>query len=329
MGTTNVPLDFSFDTSDISPGAGRTALVTGGAGFIGSRLCELLHASGWVVHSASRRSEGAASTHRHWQVDLADSGKATELVRVVKPDYVFHLASHVWGAPDLKHVLPAFRSNLQTTVNLLTALAEGDCRRFVVTGSLVEPEPGARDSVPNSPYAASKWAVSDYVRMFHALYAFPGAIARVFMVYGPAQQDPTKLVPSVIRSVLRGEPPKITSGRHEIDWVYVDDVVYGLAKIALASDVDGRTVDLGSGSLVSTLDLVGEICRLMGGDVRPVVGALPDRPLEPRRVARIEETRHLLGWAPATTREEGLRSTIDWFRREIIGDARPDGALGR
>lgn len=312
----SAPRDFPFDVSDLAAGAGAVALVTGGAGFIGSRLCELLRLSGWTVHSASRRAEGPAAAHRHVRVDLAEAEAAAALVRTVRPDHVFHLASHVWGAPGLEHVLPAFRSNLQTTVNLLVALASGGCRRFVVTGSLVEPDPGTAERVPSSPYAASKWAVSEYVRMFHALYGFPGVIARVFMVYGPAQQDPTKLVPYVIRSVLRGEPPKITSGRHEIDWVYVDDVAYGLARIALADGLEGQTVDLGSGSLVSTADFVNEICELMGAEVRPLLGALPDRPLEPRRVARVEETRRQLGWAPSTSRADGLRRTIAWFRAE-------------
>jgi nucleoside-diphosphate-sugar epimerase len=313
--------DFAFDTSDIADAAGASALVTGGVGFIGSRLCELLDASGWTVHSASRRAD-VRGAGRHWQVDLADYEAVTALMGDIQPDYVFHLASHVWGAPDLAHVLPAFRSNLQTTVNLLAALAERACRRFVVTGSLVEPDARSSGGVPNSPYAASKWATSDYVRMFHALYGFPAAIARVFMVYGPAQQDPTKLVPYVIRSVLRGERPKITSGRHEIDWVYVDDVAYGLARVALTGGLDGETVDLGSGSLVSTGDFVEEICELMGGAVRPVLGALPDRPLEPKRIARVEETRRLLGWAPETPREEGLGQTIQWFAAEADGAVR-------
>lgn len=312
-----MPREFRIDTSDISAAAGATAVVTGGAGFIGSRLCDLLHRSGWNVHSVSRRPDGPASADRHWRVDLSDAGCAAQIVESIRPDYVFHLASHVWGAPDLEHVLPSFRSNLQTTVNLLTALVEGGCRRFVVTGSLVEPEPGAREAVPNSPYAASKWAVSDYVRMFHALYGFPGTIARVFMVYGPAQQDPTKLVPYVIRSVLGGDAPRITSGRHEIDWVFVDDVAYGLARMALTPGIDGSTVDLGSGSSISTAEFVAEICDLMGGGIQPLIGALPDRPLEPRRIARMDDTRRLLGWAPQTSREDGLRWTIEWFSDQL------------
>ena len=305
---------FASDISDVTAAAGATALVTGGAGFIGSRLCDLLRSAGWGLHSVSRRAAGPASAHRHWQIDLTDAAATQALVTSVRPDYVFHLASHVWGAPDLAHVLPTFHGNLQTTVNLLHALAEPGCRRFVTTGSLVEPEARSGDSIPPAPYAASKWASSDYVRMFHALYQLPGTIARVFMVYGPAQQDPTKLVPYVIARLLRGEAPEITSGRRLIDWVFVDDVALGLARMAVAPDIAGRTVDLGSGALISTAELVETICALMGSRLRPVFGALPDRPMEPTCVARTAETERLLGWSPRTALADGLRRTIEWHR---------------
>ena len=303
---------------DIASAKGASALVTGGAGFIGSRLCDLLHKSGWVVHSASRRRGDAESPYQHWQVDLTDIAATRQLVKMTRPDYVFHLASHVWGAPDLAHVLPTFHNNLHTTVNLLTAIAEVGCRKFVGTGSLVEPDSRSEENVPGAPYAVSKWASSDYIRMFHALYQVPGTVARVFMVYGPAQQDRTKLLPYVIGRVLRGEIPDITSGRRLIDWVYVDDVAYGLARMALAPDIVGRTVDLGSGVLISTAELVEKVCRLIEGSVRPRFGALPDRPMESTRIARTDETFRLLGWSPQTSLEEGLRRTIQWYREETV-----------
>jgi nucleoside-diphosphate-sugar epimerase len=151
--------------------------------------------------------------------------------------------------------------------------------------------------------------------MFHALYHLPAVIARVFMVYGPGQRDHTKLIPYVLGRVRRNEPPEITSGRRLIDWIYVDDVALGLARMAIAPDIDGRTIDLGSGTLVSTADLVEKICDLMGGKVRPVFGAIPDRPMEPMRKAQTEETLRLLNWRPETGLVEGLRRTIDWYQR--------------
>lgn len=295
---------------DPSEHAGRVALVTGGAGFIGSHLCAALASAGLVVHSASRRPAGGDARIRHWQVDLADWPAAHDCFASIKPDYVFHLSSHVKGAPDLEHVLPTFRGNLQSTVNLLAAATELGCRRCVLTGSFMEPADPSGMPTPTSPYAAAKWASAAYGRMFRALYSLPIATARVFMVYGPGQQDDTKLVPYTIQSLLNGEQPRITSGRRMVDWIYVGDVVDGFLRLAFAPDADGLTVDLGSGSMISTADLVEKICRLMNTDIRPQIGALADRPLEPTGAADVAATRRLIGWSPATTLDEGLRRTI-------------------
>src|SRR5689334_14009576 len=149
------------------------ALVTGGVGFIGGHLCEKLATAGFEVHSVSRREHASTLSLRHWQVDLSDFGAVSRVMKDVKPDYVFHLASHVQGSPDIKHVLPAFHGNLETTVNLLTAVAENGCRRFVTTGSFMEPVGDAGDVIPTSPYAAAKWSSTAYCRLFRAIYKLP------------------------------------------------------------------------------------------------------------------------------------------------------------
>ena len=302
---------------------GKIALVTGGLGFIGGALARSLVSLGVDVHTVSRSPGPPGSAHRHWQADLSDEAAVARLVAALKPQYVFHLASHVVGAPDLKHVMPAFKSNLQTTVNLLSALADVGCTRMITTGSLVEPEKGSR-TIPNSPYAAAKWASSDFARMFQALYGFPAAIARVFMVYGPAQHDMTKLVPYVIDCMLRGEAPKISSGTRRIDWIYVDDVVRGFLQLAAADGVDGQSVDLGSGSTVTIRELVDQLCALMGAGVAPRYGALPDRPIEPLRVANIAESWRRIGWKPVVGLSDGLARTIAWYRERHDGKDRGD-----
>lgn len=290
------------------------ALVTGGTGFIGSHLCERLVAAGMSVHSANRREHASGQTARHWRVDLTDFTATSRLFDAVQPDYVFHLASHVQGAPDLKHVLPSFHGNLHTTVNLLTAAATSGCRRIVLAGSFMEPTAMPGDATPTSPYAAAKWASAVYGRMFGVLYNLPVTAARVYMVYGPGQQDLNKLVPYAIRCLLRGEAPRITSGRRLVDWVYVDDVVEGLLRLALADDAVGHAVDLGSGSMIATSELVETICRLADPAIAPVIGALPDRPLEPTGAARVHDSLRLIGWKPVVDLEEGLRRTIEFYR---------------
>lgn len=296
---------------------GHSTLVTGGLGFIGSALCDRLRALGATIHTASRRAAPPGGHGTHWQVDLSDATAVAALVRDTRPDYVFHLASHVMGAPDLQHVLPAFRGNLQSTVNLLTELGAVGCTRFVTTGSLVEPEGDGR-GIPSSPYAAAKWASSDYVRMFHAVYGFPATIARVFMVYGPGQQDLTKLVPYVIRCLLRGEDTKITSGTRLIDWIYVDDVVDGLIRLAICEGVDGVSVDLGSGAAIAIRELVEKIYALMAVGRTPAFGALADRPLEPFRIANVAESKRLIGWTPQVALNTGLQRTIEWYRERFV-----------
>lgn len=291
------------------------ALVTGGAGFIGSRLCARLTAAGMTVHSASRREHPHTADFQHWAVDLEDFAAVEALLDRVRPDYVFHLASHVQGAPDIKHVLPALHGNLVTTVNLLTAVAARGCRRVVLTGSFMEPDASHGAPVPTSPYAAAKGAAALYGRMFGVLYKVPVTTARVFMVYGPGQQDLTKLVPYTVLNLLRGQAPKITSGSRLVDWVFVDDVVEGFLRLAIAETAIGQTVDLGSGSLIATSDLVARICRLVNPAIAPEIGALPDRPMEPTGTARLADSLRLAGWAPQVGLDEGLRRTIEHYRQ--------------
>ena len=298
----------------VTPQSG-VALVTGGVGFIGSHLCKRLASAGFTVHSTSRREHPGEPHVRHWQADLSDFDTVNRLVTTIKPDYVFHLASHVMGSPDIKHLLPTFHGNLQTTVTLLTAVTQQGCKRFITTGSFMEPVGDAGDSIPTSPYAAAKWSSTAYCRLFRSIYHLPVATARVFMVYGPGQQDNSKLVPYTIQCLLKGEPPQITSGRRLVDWIYVEDVAEGFLRLALAPDADGLTVDIGTGSLITTSDLVSMMCRLVGNGLQPVVGALPDRPMEPSATARIADSFRQIGWSPQVNLEEGLRRTIESFRR--------------
>jgi len=298
---------------------GSVVAVTGASGFIGAHLVARLCALGAQVHGIARSTLTFEHRHLHsWSVDLGDYAKVESTIRSIRPDYVFHLASHVMGAPDLKHVLPAFHANLATTVNLLTACAETGhgTGRVVVTGSLVEPPAGELETIPSSPYAAAKWASSSYARMFHALYGLPTNIARVFMVYGPAQRDETKLVPYVVRSMLAGQVPKITSGQRQIDWINVADVVEGFLAIAAAPGIAGQSVDLGSGHTISTKDFVVQITKLMNLPLQPEFGALPDRPLEPLRTADVERSYRQTGWRPTVSLEQGLREVIAYYRGE-------------
>jgi nucleoside-diphosphate-sugar epimerase len=215
-----------------------------------------------------------------------------------------------------------------STINLLTAAGEIGCHRFVLAGSLEEPEPDAEGrAAPCSPYAASKAAGTAYAKMFHVLYHLPVVIARIFMVYGPAQRDSKKLFPYVIESLLRGEAPKLSSGSRLVDWIYVEDVVEGLLRVAHSQGIEGLRIDIGSGSLVSIRSAVELLVRMMNSPINPIFGAIPDRPFEQSRKADIASSKSALGWTPTVSLPTGLRRTIDWYvsGRPVIARSHEEG----
>jgi nucleoside-diphosphate-sugar epimerase len=210
-----------------------------------------------------------------------------------------------------------------STVNLLTVAQAIGCNRFILPGSLEEPSSDPSEVVPSSPYAVTKWASTAYARMFHALYQFPAVILRLFMVYGPGQRDERKLIPYVIGSLLKGEVPEVTSGQRAVDWVYVDEVVDALLTSAVADNIEGRTIDIGSGKTETVRTVVQTLARLMESDHAPSFGSRPDRPLEQVRVAHIHTAEQLLHWVPKVSLEEGLKRTIAWYADNLHTLSRP------
>lgn len=297
--------------------SGLRALVTGGAGFIGSRLCSRLRSLGADVYATTRASRASVDAQVHWlTADLAELEEIRAAFAAAQPEVVFHLAGHVSGGRTLELVEPTLRDNLISAVNLLTVAQEGSRPRVVLAGSMEEPSFDLPAGTPSSPYAVAKWAASAYSRMFHALYSLPVINLRIFMVYGPGQRDSTKLIPYVIRSMLRGDRPRLTSGTRAVDWVYVDDVVDAFVSAALAEKAEGRTVDIGSGTSVTVREVVERLAARVNVGVEPIFGAIPDRSLETSNVADIQRTEEILGWQPTTTLDDGLQMTVDWFMTE-------------
>jgi nucleoside-diphosphate-sugar epimerase len=295
-------------------------LVTGASGFIGPHLCGRLHTLGAEVHGVSRNPlSSLAGTGHWWRADLSEGTAAQELFSTIKPNLVFHLAGLASGSRGLALVLPTFRSNLATTVNVLTSAAETGCARVVLANSMEEPDSNEPTTIPSSPYAVSKWASGAYGRMFHALYELPVVLLRVFMTYGPGCQDLRKLIPYVILKLLKGEAPELASGQRRIDWVYIDDVVDAFVAAALVENIEGQTIDIGSGELVTVRQIVEELGRLIEPAILPRFGSLQERPLEQVRAADREKSYAVLGWKSKVSLHDGLAKTIDWYKARLTG----------
>jgi UDP-glucose 4-epimerase len=298
----------------------RSFLVTGASGFIGNAVCKRLLGLGAKVCGTSRSS--VEFDHEQWhhiRADLANVNDVEKLFAASQPEFVIHLASCVTGKRELEWVLPTFAGNLQSAVNILVTAQDKGIGKTVLAGSLEEPDGDDPAPLAASPYAASKWCASTYARMMHALYGTKSVVARIFMVYGPGQQDLAKLVPYVCISAAKGAAPKLMSGGRPVDWIYIDDVVNGLIALALAGPEEGSYVDLGSGELTTTGDVASRICMIAGTGVSPELGALPDRAMEQVRSANVRKSGTLLDWAPVTDLDTGLERTYEWYRELALG----------
>lgn len=290
--------------------------MTGATGFIGRNLVKPLVERGFEVHATSRRLHKGEGKIRWWQADVVDANQAEQVFAAVKPHVVFHLAGRPGADPGMALVLSTYHSLATGTVNVLVNAASHRCERVVLFASCNEPFETDLDFIPGSPYAAAKWVGTVYARMFHKLYATPVVTLRPFMVYGPGQAR-EKLIPSVADALLHHRQPLLTSCRIRGDWVYIDDVVDACITAMSAPSIEGREIDIGTGTLISQRTLVEMFVEATGRNIIPAFGAIADRPHEHEVVANTELAMASLGWKARTSLEDGLRRTWDWYSNEV------------
>jgi nucleoside-diphosphate-sugar epimerase len=289
-------------------------LVTGASGFIGQHLVEALTASGAEVYGISRTvRRGLPGPTRWLQADVEKLEEVERLWDVCKPDVVYHLSGAANGMPDIGLLLPTYHSLLTTTVNFLQVATTKGCRRLILASSLEDQDPRLSAETPASPYSAAKTALLAYARMCHEVFETPVVMLRTFMTYGPGQPS-WKLIPSTLEKLLVGLPPDLSTGRRELDWIYISDVVEAFMQAAHAPGIEGATIDVGSGELTSIRELVIRLVALVSPDVKPRFGVQPDRPQRTPRIADVSASCERLGWRAKTQLDEGLRRTIEAYR---------------
>ncbi|XVQ08367.1 NAD-dependent epimerase/dehydratase family protein [Spirillospora sp. CA-255316] len=307
------------------------AVVTGGAGFLGSHLCEALLARGISVVCLDNLLTGSARTIAHLlprddftflRLDL------TGPVRVRGPvGYVFHLASAASPADYLRWPIQTLEVGSQGTRNALD-LAERKGARFVLAStSEVYGDPREhpqRESYwgnvnpvgPRSVYDEAKRFAEALTSAFRHSRGLDTGIVRIFNTYGPRMRpDDGRAIPTFLRQALREEPLTVAGdGSQTRSICHVDDTVRGITALALSGHPG--PMNIGSPFETSMLDLARLIIGLTGSGsaIRFV-----ERPVDDPCVRRPDTSlaRDVLGWAPEVTVEEGLRATIEWFAREL------------
>jgi len=296
-----------LDTDGAARWRDRTVLVTGASGFLGAHLTERLRASGARVAAVSRAQRQGEKPGLTWHpCDLEDAGRAGELVEHVKPDAIFHLSSLADGKRDLDLVLPTFRADVVSSLNLLVAAARHRVGRVLLSGSLEEADAG---KPPSSPYGAAKACTTLYGELFRALYDVPVVSARIFMCYGPGQPD-WKVIPTIARTLMRGEAPAIASPERAADWIYVDDAVDGLLAAAATPVAPTARVDIGTGKLTPIREIASVLRDLIQPEVALDFSRGQPRANEEVKCADAAATQGAIGWRSRIALTDGLRKTI-------------------
>ncbi len=308
------------------------ALVTGGAGFIGSNLVDALLDAGHTVDvfdnlTTGRRSNLDAALERGavlHELDIVDAFAVAEQMRHLRPEAVFHLAAQI----DVRKSVadPAFdaRVNIEGTINLLEAARAAGVRRFVFssTGGAIYgetdvlPSPETLEPRPEAPYGQSKFCAERYLRLQERLYGLSTVALRYGNVYGP-RQDPlgeAGVVAIFCGKLLAGETATVYGdGRQTRDYVYVGDVVRANLEAVAATDVRGEA-NIGTGQEVSVLDLVAVLSDLAGEQGFRVEHAPPRTGEVQRSCLDVTRAREGLGWTAQMELGEGLRITLEATR---------------
>ncbi len=295
--------------------AGANILVTGARGFIGSHLCERLQRSGADVYAVTRkRLEGDPESIRWIEGNLTDFPFVRRVLQDTRPDYIYHLSGYVTGLRDSGIVVESYHSLLTSTIHLLAATVDVECKKIVLAGSLEEPD---QSGIPGSPYAAAKWAARGYAEMFRELYGVRVVNPKIFMVYGPGQQEYRKLIPYVTLSFLRNRSPKLSSGRRAIDWIYIDDVVDALLLCAMSENSTIESFDIGTGNTTTVREIVELLAGISGSSLKPVFSDMEDRPMERVAVADPDSAFRAIDWKPKTDIRNGLERTVRWYEDHL------------
>ena len=299
-------------------------LVTGGAGFIGSHICEGLLVAGHEVRVLDNLSSGYEKNVAGLDVDFVKADvRDLEAVAAAAAggDGIFHEAALVSVPESVEKPLENDAINVTGTLNVLLAAREGGVRRVLLASSAAvygnNPQlPKREDMLPEpvSPYALGKIAGEYYLRVFAELYGVQTVALRYFNVFGP-RQDPGSMYSGVISKFVEvvksgGTPTVFGDGEQTRDFVYVKDVV-AANLLAMTSERVGRgeVFNVGTGRRTSLLELIETLAAIFGREVKP--GFAAERAGDIRHsVSDISRARDLLGYQPEATLEEGLRALV-------------------
>jgi len=308
-----------------------TYLITGGAGFIGSNIADrLVKEEGNKVKVLDNFSTGKIENISHLldrielvEADIRDLDAVKKALEGV--DYCFHQAALPSVERSIKDPLTSNEVNIKGTLNILIAAKDLGVKRVIYASSSsvygdtpVLPKREDMSPSPLSPYAVTKLAGEQYCHLFYSIYGLPTISLRYFNVFGP-NQDPTStyaaVIPKFITSLLSGKEPMIYGdGGQSRDFTFVENVVEANILATKCITGLGETFNIACGQRVTINELAKSIDKILNVNIKPI--HLDPRPGDVRHsLADISKAQACLGYEPKIGFEEGLRLTIDWYKK--------------
>lgn len=316
--------------------AGKTVLVTGAGGFIGSHLCEALVDRGARVTAMIRYTSGS-----HWgNLEFLSEEKKARLevvsgniedgdfvARIARDkEYIFHLAALI--AIPYSYVAPRsyIRTNVEGTLNVLEAARRFGTRRVIHTSTsetygtaLYTPIDERHPLQGQSPYSASKIGADKLVESYYLSFGLPVSTLRPFNTYGP-RQSARAVIPTIIAQALTQDEVRLGALDPVRDLNFVADTVEGFLAIAESDEAVGQTINVGAGKGITIGALAGVILSLLGQSKAVVPDEKRLRPSASEVYTLIcdnTQAGKVLSWKPRHTLEEGLRQTIDFVAKNL------------
>jgi UDP-glucose 4-epimerase len=307
----------------------QRALVTGGAGFIGSHIAEALISNGSQVTVLDNLSSGREENLNHLQDEInfikGDIRDDKDLTAAIKDcDLVFHQAAVVSVTQTVSDPLESADVNEFGTLKVLEAARDNGVRRVVLASSSAvygdDPQLPKLESMPCrplSPYAVQKYTNEQYARLYHHLYGLETVCLRYFNVYGP-RQDPSSPYSGVISIFMTcaasdAAPTIYGDGGQTRDFVFVNDVVRANLLAAEAPDAAGRVFNVGTGVAIAIKALWQKISRLATSEQAPTYADARRGDIV-HSVAGIEHICRILDFSPSVSFDEGLAQTFAWYQ---------------
>jgi UDP-glucose 4-epimerase len=308
-------------------------LVTGGAGFIGSNICNKLVSQGCFVRVIDNlltgKKSNLASISDKIEFIEADMGNPDAARQVMKGiDVVLHQGALPSVPRSVDDPALTHRHCVDATFALLLAARDAKIKRFVYAASSsaygdtpILPKVETMPVNPLSPYAAAKLMGEYYCSVFYKVFGLETIALRYFNVFGP-HQDPTSqyaaAIPAFVTSILKDKPPTIYGdGEQSRDFTYVDNVVEANLLAARTKQTKGEVVNVACGEAITVNAIIDMINKIVGKNVKPAY--VPSRKGDVKHsLADITAAKKLIGFKPVVSFKDGLKKAIDWYRDNLM-----------